>query len=84
MRKTTSSQSDGAPVTGQRTGSVWIAEIAHAEAKNTHFGVVTELQVKSFRLEGDRLTAQLTTNGEQTFTDDRYSIDLTIDVPLEK
>ncbi len=68
----------------ESNGAVWIAEIAHAAAQNTHFGVVTEVQVKGFSVSGDRLTAQLTTNGEQTFTDDRYTIDLKIDVPLEK
>lgn len=68
----------------EKSGAVWIAEIAHAGAQNTHFGVMSEVQVKSFSATGDRLAGQLTTNGEQTFTDDHYTIDLKFDVPIEK
>jgi hypothetical protein len=45
---------------------------------------VTELEVRSFKVEGDRLKAQVATAGEQSFGDDRYTLDLEIDAPLEK
>ena len=65
-------------------GTVWVAELGHANAKSGRFGVVTEIKTQSFQVEGDRLKAKFATVGEQSFVDDRYTIDLEIDAPLEK
>jgi hypothetical protein len=67
----------------EKNGAVWVAELGHSAAKAGRFGVVTEVSVDGFRFEGNRLSGRLKTAGEQEFTDDRYSIDLTFDVPLE-
>jgi len=67
----------------EKSGAVWIAELGHSAAKSGRFGVLTEVKVDGFKFEGNRLTGRLKTDGEQEFTEDRYSIDLTFDVPLE-
>ena len=64
-------------------GDIWVAELGHAAAKGGRFGVVTELQKVSFDVNAQRLAAHISTNGEQTFTDDRYSVDLTFEAPVE-
>ena len=68
----------------EQKGSVWVAEIGHAAAKAGRFGVVTEVQVQAFAVEGGLLKAHVRTDGEQVFTDDRYRIDLQVAAPLEK
>ena len=65
-------------------GAVWIAELGHTSAKSGRFGVVTEVQTSGFRVQGDQLSVVLKTNGEQTFTQDRYTIDLKVDATIEK
>jgi hypothetical protein len=65
-------------------GAVWIAELGHASAKTGRFGVVTEVQTSGFRVNGDQLSVTLKTNGEQTFTQDRYTIDLKVDATIDK
>jgi len=65
-------------------GAIWVADLGHAAAKSGRFGVVTELETVSFGVHGDRLTGHVRTRGEQSFGDDRYSVDLTFDAPLEK
>ncbi len=67
----------------EKSGDIWVAELGHAQAKSGRFGVVTELRKVAFDAAGERLAAHVTTGGEQTFTDDRYSVDLTFDAPLE-
>jgi hypothetical protein len=67
----------------EKNGAVWVAELGHSAAKAGRFGVVTEVSVDGFRFDGNRLAGRLKTAGEQEFTEDRYSIDLTFDVPLE-
>jgi len=64
-------------------GGVWVADLGHEAAKSGHFGVVTEIETASFAVDGDRLKAHIRTNGEQVFTQDHYSVDLTFDVTLE-
>jgi hypothetical protein len=64
-------------------GAVWIAELGHASAKTGRFGVVTEVKTSGFKLQGDQLSVSLTTGGEQTFTQDKYRIDLKVDATVE-
>jgi hypothetical protein len=68
----------------EKNGGVWVAELGHSAAKTGRFGVLTEVAVEGFKAEGSRLTGRLKTAGEQEFSDDRYSIDLAFDVPLEE
>jgi hypothetical protein len=68
----------------EKSGGVWVAEIGHAAAKSGRFGVVTELQVSDFSSAGDRLRGRVRTKTEQTFSDDRYKIDLSFDASLEQ
>lgn len=65
-------------------GAVWVAELGHANAKTRPFGVVTEVRKVAFEVKGGRIAAHIKTDGEQVFTDDRYTVDLTFDAPLEK
>ena len=65
-------------------GAIYIAELGHAKAKTGRFGVMTELQVSGFKVTGDTLTARLATQREQTFGDDRYTVDLEFEATLEK
>jgi hypothetical protein len=67
----------------EKSGAVWVAHLAHAQAKSRNFGVVTELGKVAFEVRDQRLVAHVRTAGEQTFTDDRYSVDLRFEVPLE-
>jgi len=64
-------------------GAVWVADLAHTHAKTSNFGIMTELRAADFKVANGRLSTHLTTNGEQSFTSDRYSIDLMIDAPIE-
>ncbi len=67
----------------EANGEIWIAELAHAKAKTSRFGVVTEVGKVAFEVRNERLVAHVRTAGEQTFTDDRYSLDLRFEAPLE-
>jgi hypothetical protein len=64
-------------------GEVWVAELGHASAKTGRFGVVTELQKVTFEVKGERLSAHVRTAQEESFGDDRYTVDLTFEAPLE-
>ncbi|HEV2846993.1 MAG TPA: hypothetical protein VG477_19205 [Thermoanaerobaculia bacterium] len=65
-------------------GAIWIAELGHAKAKSGRFGVIMEVKVESFKVTGDRLSAHVRTVREQEFTQDKFSLDLTFEAPLEK
>ena len=65
-------------------GAVWSADLGHAAAKSGRFGVVTEVRTSAFQVQGDRLSVTLRTDGEQVFTQDRFSIDLKIEATVEK
>lgn len=65
------------------TGDVWIAELGHAARKDGRFGVVLELKKATFAVKGDRLTGHYRTNGEESFGDSKYTIDLTFDATIE-
>jgi hypothetical protein len=67
----------------ESTGDVWIAELGHAARKDGRFGVVTELKKAAFAVKGDRLTGRYRTNGEESFGDSKYTIDLTFDASIE-
>jgi hypothetical protein len=64
-------------------GEVWVYEIGHADAKNRPFGGVSEINKVSFDVQGDQLKAQIRTQGEQSFSDDRFTVDLTFETPVE-
>jgi hypothetical protein len=68
----------------ENSGAIYIAELGHAKAKTGRFGVMTELQVSEFKVTGDTVSARLRTQQEQTFGDDRYSVDLALEAKLEK
>ena len=65
-------------------GAIWVAELGHTNAKSGRFGVVAEIQKAAFDVKNQRIAAHIKTNGEQSFGDDHFSVDLTFDVPLEK
>ena len=65
------------------TGDVWIAELGHTTRKGGRFGVVLELKKAAFEVKNDRLTGHYRTNGEQSFGDSKYTIDLTFSAPIE-
>jgi hypothetical protein len=67
----------------ESTGDVWIAELGHAARKDGRFGVVLELKKAAFAVKGDRLTARYRTNGEESFGESKYTIDITFDAPIE-
>ncbi len=65
------------------TGDVWIAELGHAARQGGRFGVMLELKKAAFEVKGDRLTGHYRTNGEESFGDSKYTIDLTFGAPIE-
>ena len=67
----------------ESAGEVWIAELGHSSRKGGRIGVVTELKKVTFAVKDGRIMGHYRTNGEETFFDDRYSIDLTFDAPIE-
>ena len=67
----------------EQTGDVWIAELGHAARKGGRFGVVTELKKAAFDVKGDRITGHYRTNGEESFGDSKFTIDLTFDALIE-
>lgn len=67
----------------EANGEIWIAELGHAARKGGRFGVVTELAKVAFAVKGDQLTGHDGTQREETFSDDRYTADLTFAAPLE-
>ena len=66
------------------SGAIWIVELGHANAKTGRFGVVLEVKPENFKVTGDRLSARIRTLREQSFGEDRFTVDLTFDAPLEK
>jgi len=66
-------------------GEIQVYEIGHTSAKSGHglFGGVMEIKKVAFEVRGDHLSAHVRTNGEESFSDDRYTLDLTFEVPLE-
>jgi hypothetical protein len=64
-------------------GEVWVFDLGHTAAKNKRFGGVTEIKKVTFAVQSDQLTARVRTNGEQSFLDDRFTVDITFEVPLE-
>jgi hypothetical protein len=67
-----------------KNGQVWAAELGHRLAKSGRFGVVTELQKAAFAIRGRRLIASIKTAGDQTFFEDRYSVDLRFEATLDQ
>lgn len=67
----------------ESSGDVWVAELGHAARKGGRFGVVLELKKAAFAVKGDRLTAHYRTNGEESFGDSKYTIDITFDAAIE-
>ena len=65
------------------TGDVWIAELGHTARKGGRFGVMLELKKATFEVKGDRLTGHYRTSGEESFSDSKYTIDLTFSAPIE-
>lgn len=64
-------------------GEVWVAELGHVKAKTGRFGVVSEVKKVAFEVKDHRVIAHIKTDGEQVFTEDKYSLDLSFDVPIE-
>ena len=64
-------------------GEIWVYELGHRAAKSGRFGGLGDIQKVSFEIRGDRLVAHVRTNGEQSFSDDRYTLDLSFEAPLE-
>ena len=67
----------------EQNGAIWVADLAHVKAKSGRFGVVTEVQKVAFEVNDNRLSAHIKTDGEQVFTEDRYTVDLSFAAPLE-
>jgi len=65
-------------------GEIWIAELGHVRAKTRPFGVMTEIRKVAFEVTGEQISGHIRTEGEQVFTDDHYSVDLTFQAPLER
>jgi hypothetical protein len=65
-------------------GAVWVAELGHTAATSGRFGVVLELETSELTKAGGRLGATLRTRGEETFFENRYTVDLAFDAPLEQ
>ena len=67
----------------ESNGDVWIAELGHSVRKGGKIGVVLEVKKVAFAVKDGRIVGQYRTNGEETFFDDRYTIDVTFDAPIE-
>jgi hypothetical protein len=67
----------------ESNGEVWIAELGHNARKGGKIGVVLEVKKVTFAVKDGRITGQYRTNREETFFDDRYTVDVTFDAPLE-
>jgi hypothetical protein len=65
------------------SGDVWVAELGHGARKGGRFGVVLELKKVAFQVQGDTLVAHYRTQAEESFFDDRYTVDLAFNVVLE-
>lgn len=64
-------------------GEIWVYELSHASSKAQHFGGVSEIKKVSFQVKDRMLSAHIRTNGEQTFSEDRFTVDLTFSAPVE-
>lgn len=67
----------------EENGDIWIAELGHTARRSGRFGVVLELKKVGFSVKDGEVTGQYRTEREQTFGDDRYTIDLSFKAPLE-
>jgi hypothetical protein len=66
-----------------QNNDVWVADLGHIHAKSRPFGVMTEIKKAAYSVKDGRIAAHITTGGEQVFTEDHYSVDLTFDAPIE-
>ena len=67
-----------------QASEVWIADLGHVNAKTRPFSVMTEIKKVAYAVKDQRIAAHITTGGEQVFTEDHYSLDLTFDAPIEQ
>ena len=67
----------------ESNGEVWVAELGHSARKGGKIGVVMEVKKVTLAVKDGRITGQYRTNREETFFDDRYTVDVTFDAPLE-
>jgi hypothetical protein len=65
-------------------GAIWVAELGHTAGSPGRFGVVFEVQTSELVHANERLKARLRTRGEETFGENRYTIDLAFDAALEQ
>ena len=66
-----------------QNNEVWVADLGHVHAKTKPFGVMMEIKKVAYAVKDGRIAAHISTGGEQVFTEDHYSVDLTFDAPIE-
>ena len=66
-----------------QANEVWVADLGHVHAKTRPFGVMAEIKKAAYAVKDGRIAAHITTGGEQVFTEDHYSVDLTFDAAIE-
>lgn len=64
-------------------GEIWVYELGHTAAKNTHFGGVTEIEKVALEVKNGQISGRVRTNGEQSFSGDKFTVDLTFRAPVE-
>lgn len=67
----------------ESNGEVWVAELGHSARKRGKIGVGMEVKKVALAVKDGRITRQYRTKREETFFDDRYTVDVTFDAPLE-
>lgn len=66
-----------------QNADIWIVELGHTAAKSGRFGVVIEVKKMAYEVKDGKIHAQIKTLREWDFGDDRFTVDLTFDAPIE-
>ncbi|MCB1866912.1 MAG: hypothetical protein KDG50_15955 [Chromatiales bacterium] len=65
-------------------GELFSAQICHQALKRSGFSSSGTIKVNGFSMKGGEVSAHFTTDGERSFFDDKWSVDLKINAPLPK
>jgi hypothetical protein len=66
-------------------GAIFGTQVCHQGLQKSGFSTVGPLKIERFSTDGGKLSAHLTTNGEQEFSGDKWQVDLEVKgVPLPK
>ena len=65
-------------------GAIYIVELGHKNAESGRFGVLMEVQKVAYEVKGDTIKAHIRTPREESFGEDKFTVDLKFEGRIEK